>query len=47
MITGALVMGGAYLCYALIGNYALYPNNDSTQQAVRHFPVSDLRSIDR
>lgn len=29
MITGAITMGISYLLYALIGNYALYPDNNS------------------
>ncbi|ETW76260.1 MFS sugar transporter [Heterobasidion irregulare TC 32-1] len=33
MITGALVMGLSYMLYAVIGSYALYPNNDATQVA--------------
>jgi len=33
MITGALVMGFAYLCYACIGRYALYPDNNANLPA--------------
>ncbi|THH21042.1 hypothetical protein EW146_g432 [Bondarzewia mesenterica] len=33
MIAGALVMGLSYMLYAVIGSYALYPNNDPTQVA--------------
>lgn len=28
MITGAIVMGLSYMLYAVLGSYALFPNND-------------------
>ncbi|KZP16666.1 general substrate transporter, partial [Athelia psychrophila] len=33
MIAGSLVMGLSYMLYAVIGSYALYPDNDATQLA--------------
>lgn len=33
MITGALVMGIAYMLYGALGAYALYPNNDTNLPA--------------
>lgn len=33
MITGSIVMGLSYMLYAVIGSYALYPDNDATQTA--------------